>query len=86
MGYTVGDTAGQDDVLRQHLLGSDLRRANLASVSARLHARNGPVLALERVFTTRGDACRFSRNAKRRDANLSKAIDDWETDLDFLFR
>jgi hypothetical protein len=85
VGYTVGDTAGQDDVVRQHLLAA-IFDGPIPPVFPRDYmqkwARPGTRARLRQLVET---LAAFARNAKRRDANLSKAIDDWETDLDFLF-
>ena len=85
VGYTVGDTAGLDDVVRQHLLAA-LFDGPIPPVFPRDYmqkwSRPRTPARLRQLAET---LAAFARNAKRRNQDLSKAIGDWEADHDFLF-
>lgn len=85
VGYTVGDTAGQDDLVRCQLLAA-IFDGPIPPVFPRGYMRKwsrpGTPARLRQLAET---LAAFARNAKRREADLSRAVEDWEADLDFLF-
>jgi len=85
VGYTVGDTAGEDDSTRKQMLAA-VFDGPIPPVFPREYmlkwARPGTPARLRQLAET---LAAFARNAKRREADMSRAVEDWEADLNFLF-
>jgi hypothetical protein len=85
LGYKVG-LAGEQQSFRRHLL-AEIFNCIVPPVFDDHYAEQwGSPGSPFRLWKMARTIAAFTRNAKRRDAQMSEAIRDWERDLEFLYR
>lgn len=84
-GYRVGVTQGEPERLRRLILNYIFTRDTLDDVSDRAYAETwGEPRSSARLEKLSNTIASLARNAKRSPANLSRAIEEWEGDLQYL--
>jgi hypothetical protein len=87
LGYRVGELQPTSQEIRLQILEYAFECHLPPLIDSTYHRQwNGPFTA-SRLKKIADSLATFARNAKRRDTHSwAKAIDDWETDLAFLFQ
>lgn len=84
-GYRVGETHGVAEPERRRLLNYILLRDDLNDVEDRAYAREwGAPRTPKRLQKLANTIAALVRNAKRNPAFMRRAIEDWESDLEYL--
>ena len=86
LGYHVGETQPTPSRVRSHILEYAFE-CHLPPINglAYYEAWGGPRSA-KRLYKLANTLAAFTRNAKRKDSDSSKAVNDWESDLRFLYK
>jgi hypothetical protein len=87
LGYRVGMVHGVSQGIRRQILDAVFMHP-LPPVNGAEYCRQwGPPAAAGRLERLAKEIARFTQNAKRkRSADMTSAISDWETDLNYLYR
>ena len=85
VGYRAGHN-GESDLVRRRILDCVFHNELPHVNSAKYMEEWGTPQQLGRLAKMAQSLAAFTRNAKRRNEDLSQAIEDWEKDLDYLYR